>query len=215
MPPRIISTAIVSENTLFRKVLGYYLASQEYIYVAAQYPSLTQLLSAIQASRSSIHVVLLDLCNTGTIQHHLQTWKQEMPDTRFVLLAGATDLASLHRLICGNVLACVGKSEDPAQVLAAIESASARKLYRNRLLTETILLEREEHIHKPIQEPMLDDRGEMLLQLLWEEKSNRQIADHLCLCESSVEKLKSDVRKKLGINSSVGLLKYAILNRMR
>ena len=46
--------------------------------------------------------------------------------------------------------------------------------------------------------------------MLWEEKLNKEIANEIYLSIRSVEKIKQDMKEKLGIKSTVGLLKYAI-----
>jgi DNA-binding NarL/FixJ family response regulator len=49
-----------------------------------------------------------------------------------------------------------------------------------------------------------------ILQMIWEEKSNKEIADELLLGVRSVEKIRQDIKEKVGVRSTVGLLKYAI-----
>jgi len=46
--------------------------------------------------------------------------------------------------------------------------------------------------------------------LLAEEYSNRQIADQLCLASKTVINRRKNIMVKLGINSHVRLIKYAI-----
>lgn len=60
----------------------------------------------------------------------------------------------------------------------------------------------------------LNDREKRLLQLLWEEKSNKEIAQSLYISVRTVEKAKQTIKDKLGIKSTVGILKYAIKNKI-
>ena len=60
----------------------------------------------------------------------------------------------------------------------------------------------------------LNDREKRLLQLLWEEKSNKEIAQSLYISVRTVEKAKQTIKDKLGIKSTVGILKYAIRNKI-
>jgi DNA-binding CsgD family transcriptional regulator len=46
--------------------------------------------------------------------------------------------------------------------------------------------------------------------LIWEEKSSKEIAGELFLGVRSVEKIRQDLKEKVGVRSTVGLLKYAI-----
>jgi DNA-binding CsgD family transcriptional regulator len=45
---------------------------------------------------------------------------------------------------------------------------------------------------------------------IWEEKSSKEIAGELFLGVRSVEKIRQDLKEKVGVRSTVGLLKYAI-----
>jgi DNA-binding NarL/FixJ family response regulator len=56
----------------------------------------------------------------------------------------------------------------------------------------------------------LTGREKKVLQLLWEEKNNKEIADEIFLSVRSIEKIRQDMKEKLGIKSTVGLFKYAI-----
>jgi len=60
----------------------------------------------------------------------------------------------------------------------------------------------------------LNEREKKMLQLIWEEKSNKEIADELFLGVRSVEKIRQDMKEKMGVKSTVGLLKYAINQRI-
>lgn len=61
---------------------------------------------------------------------------------------------------------------------------------------------------------VLNEREKEILQLLWEEKSNKEIAEHLFLSVRSVEKIRQDMKEKVSARSTVGLLKYAIHNNI-
>ena len=56
----------------------------------------------------------------------------------------------------------------------------------------------------------LSDMEKRILQLIWDEKSNKDIAVSLCLTIRSVEKIRQDIKKKTGVRSTVGLIRYAI-----
>lgn len=55
-----------------------------------------------------------------------------------------------------------------------------------------------------------DERESKILQLLWEEKTNKEIAGQICLGVRSVEKIRQDMKDKVGVKSTIGLLKLAL-----
>jgi two-component system nitrate/nitrite response regulator NarL len=56
----------------------------------------------------------------------------------------------------------------------------------------------------------LDEMERRILQLIWDEKSNRDIAESLYLAVRSVEKIRQDIKRKIGVRSTVGMIRYAI-----
>jgi DNA-binding NarL/FixJ family response regulator len=58
------------------------------------------------------------------------------------------------------------------------------------------------------------EREKRILQLMWEEKSNKEIADELFLGIRSIEKIRQVMKEKTGVKSTIGLMKYALRNRL-
>ena len=56
----------------------------------------------------------------------------------------------------------------------------------------------------------LDEMERRILQLIWDEKSNKDIAESLYLAARSVEKIRQGIRRKIGVRSTVGMIRYAI-----
>jgi two-component system nitrate/nitrite response regulator NarL len=56
----------------------------------------------------------------------------------------------------------------------------------------------------------LDEMERRILQLIWDEKNNRDIAQSLYLAVRSVEKIRQDIKRKIGVRSTVGMIRYAI-----
>ncbi|MFT4025129.1 MAG: DNA-binding response regulator, partial [Flavihumibacter sp.] len=53
-----------------------------------------------------------------------------------------------------------------------------------------------------------------LLELIWRESSNEEIARVMCISLSAVEKLKNHLKKKTDAKTSVGLIRYALERRI-
>jgi DNA-binding CsgD family transcriptional regulator len=56
----------------------------------------------------------------------------------------------------------------------------------------------------------LDEMEKRILQMIWDERSNKDIAESLYLTIRSVEKIRQDIKKKIGVRSTVGIIRYAI-----
>ena len=64
------------------------------------------------------------------------------------------------------------------------------------------------------QQDELNDREKKIIRLLWEEKSNKEIADELFIGIRTVERTRQEMKEKVGVKSTVGLIKFAIQKKI-
>lgn len=210
MLPNHINLAIVDENTLFRKTLKNYLAEHRNVHVVIQSPDIPDLLRKLKDFNTQILLMDLFLPNINGIDA-IKMIKSEYPDIKIVLLTMCTDMNLLSQLLDSSVYGIISKADEPEEVINAITSVAEHRIYRSKLLTEVMYWGKQNRRnHKDNRHIELNDREKEVLQLLWEEKSNREIASHLFLSIRSVEKIRQDMKEKLNVKSTVGLLKYAI-----
>ena len=95
-------------------------------------------------------------------------------------------------------------------------SAADDKMYRNKLLTDALYSIRHTNLRRNSRDSsiLLNEREKRIIQMLWEEKSNKDIADEIFLSVRSIEKIRQDLKEKLGAKSTIGLIKYALSNKI-
>lgn len=120
-------------------------------------------------------------------------------------------MAFLSELLNLDVSGYICHADEPEDLLHAIAALSAQRIYRSKLFTELLYWNKYNSQaygnHLPV---LLNDREKELIRLLWEEKSNKEIADLLFIGIRSVEKIRQNLKEKIGVKSTVGLLKFAI-----
>lgn len=213
VPRNRIKLAVADDHTLFRKVLVDYLSQQKNIIIGMQAGDAMELLTKLKNTLSD--VVLLDLFMPKSDPLNLiQTIQKEFPGIKIIVVSFCTDLSIISDILEMGVSAYVSKEEDPEALLQAITLAYENKIYRNFLFTEALYLSKEKKINKGIKKEHADfnEREKRIIQLLWEEKNNKEVAQELYLSIRSVEKIRQDMKEKLGVRSITGLFKYA-LNR--
>src|SRR5579859_1081849 len=138
--------------------------------------------------------------------------RKEYPDIKILILSMSTDLDLLSDMLDAGIHGYICKADDPEELTQAIYAVADNRIYRNRLFTEALYHSKQNNFKSYLQLPSveLNEREKKMLQLIWEEKSNREIADELFLGVRSVEKIRQDMKEKLSVRSTVGLLKYAI-----
>jgi len=119
-------------------------------------------------------------------------------------------------LLDSGIHGYISKSEEPEELLQAIHAVADNRIYQNRIFTEALYRSKQNNISTftDASSGHLNEREKKILELIWEEKSNKEIADELFLGIRSVEKIRQDMKEKIGVKSTVGLLKYAIRKRI-
>jgi DNA-binding NarL/FixJ family response regulator len=215
MPFRPINLAIVDDHALFRKVLKLYLSDQRNINVIIQAANMSELLNELKAE--SIDVLLMDLFMPGLHGiDAIKALKGEYPESKILVLSMSTDMALVSDLLEAGIHGYISKSDEPEVLMQAISAAAENRIYRNRFFTDALYWNKQNNLTSSASESLvrLNEREKKILQLIWEEKSNKEIADELFLGVRSVEKIRQDMKEKLGVKSTVGLLKYGINKRI-
>lgn len=212
MPQNPIKVAIADDHLLFRKLLSDFLSKHHNISIEIHANDAIELLDKL--SYTFADIVLLDIfmpkmngIDAATIIVN------EFPSTKIIVLSLCSEVNVIKAFLDIGIHAYLSKSEDPATVLEAIIAAAENRIHRSQLYTEALYLEKETAMKKKISKHSnLDEREKQIIQLLWEDKSNKEISDLVYLSVSSIEKIKQDMREKLEVRSIAGLFKYALIH---
>jgi DNA-binding NarL/FixJ family response regulator len=214
MLSKLINIGIVDDHTLFRKTLKNYLSDRN-LNVVIQSPDIPDLLSKLK--QTQIQILLMDIFMPKLNgDEAVKIIQEAYPEIKILILSMCTDLQLLSDLLDSGVYGIFSKADEPEELIHAIVSLSDEKIYRSKLLTEVMYWNKQINIGRRtgLLDVPLSEREKEILQLLWEEKSNKEIAGQLYLSVRSIEKIRQDMKEKLQVKSTVGLLKYAIEKRI-
>lgn len=206
-----INLAIVDDHALFRKTLRNFLSEQKNINVSIQASDIFELFNKLKDT--SVDVLLMDIFMPDmNYKDVLKTIMCEYTNIKILVLSVSNDLDLISDLLDFGIYGYISKADEPEDLLQAIIAVSENKMYRNGLLTEALYWKKQNNIRAYMEKAMvnLDEREKKILKLIWEEKSNREIAGELFLGVRSIEKIRQDIKEKIGAKSTVGVLKYAI-----
>ena len=162
---------------------------------------------------STIDVLLMDIFLPQLNGNDaLKMIREEHPFLKILVLSMSTDMDLISELLDSGIHGYLSKADEPEDLLQAIVAAFENRIYRNKLFTEALYWNKQNNILPSANSStaILNDREKRVLQLLWEEKSNKEMANDLFLGIRSIEKIRQDMKEKIGAKSTVGLLKYAI-----
>lgn len=191
-----------------------YLSEQKNIRVSVQASETVELLNKLKAAPVEILLMDMFLPPLEAVEA-LQLIRQEYPAMKILMLSMYSDMDRIIDLLGLGIHGFISKEEEPEDLLNAIRAICDNKIYHTRVFTEALFRNQQYSSKSEHQkQATLNDREKKILQLLWEEKSNREIADELFLSIRSVEKIRQDMKDKLGVKSTIGLIKYAIQKKI-
>lgn len=136
--------------------------------------------------------------------------KQECPDLRVLILSQHDNREYVFSVLQGGAAGYVLKKSGGAEVVNAIRSVFAEGAYLPPGIAREVM---DRYIQRPAEEtgrPHLTEREKEVLRLIAEGKSNKDIAELLCLSVKTVMAHRTNIMEKLDIHSSTELVKYAI-----
>jgi DNA-binding NarL/FixJ family response regulator len=213
MLSKFASLAIVDDHALFRKALKNYLSEQKNINVIMQASDVNELLEKLR--HFSIDVLVMDLFMPGLNGNDaLRIIRSRYPEMKIIILSMNADVDVISDLLDSGIHGYISKSDEPDELLQAIQAVAEGRIYRNRIFTEALYWSKQHSIATTRTNVVLNEREKRILQIIWEEKTNKEIANELFLSVKSVEKIRQELKEKIGVRSTVGLLKYAISNQI-
>jgi len=211
MLSRPVNLAIVDDHALFRKTLKAYLSEQRNINVVFHASDALDLTNKLKGT--SIDILLIDIFLPKLNGNEaIRSIRVEFPEIKIIVLSVSRDMEMISDLLDWGIHGYISKADEPEDLLHAIQTVACDHIYRNTWFTEALYWSRQNSIRSYTEDTAvtLNEREKKILRLIWEEKSNKDIADELFLGVRSVEKIRQDLKEKVGVRSTVGLLKYAI-----
>jgi NarL family two-component system response regulator LiaR len=136
--------------------------------------------------------------------------KQEHPETRVLILTQHDNREYVFSLLQAGAAGYVLKKAGGAEVVAAIRSVFQEGAFLPPGIAREVM---DRYIQRPLEEtgrPYLTEREKQVLRLIAEGKSNREVAESLCLSVKTVMAHRANIMEKLDIHSRTELVRYAI-----
>jgi DNA-binding NarL/FixJ family response regulator len=183
--------------------------------VCGEASSGTEALERTRALRPD--VLMLDVSMPGTSSVEVtRTLRSELPDTEILIVTMHESEEMLRTLIGAGARGYLLKSDPTSQVYAAIEALVQHKPYFTAKVSEALreaFLRSISSAATKAPAALLSGREREIIQLLAEGKSNKEVAATLDISVKTVETHRATIMRKLGVNSIVELVHYAVRNK--
>jgi DNA-binding NarL/FixJ family response regulator len=136
--------------------------------------------------------------------------RQRSPGTEVIIFTMHDNNSLIHDLLRAGALGYLLKSDAKRLLLTAVETVAEHKPFFTGMVSETL---RQSFLTKGDDGP-LTARERSVLQLIAVGHTSKRIASILNLSIKTVETHRAAAHRKLNINSTAGLVRYAIRNKM-
>jgi DNA-binding NarL/FixJ family response regulator len=180
--------------------------------VVAVAPSLTAVDDALARTRP--HILVTDLQLQGDITlPKFSHWLKRWPELLIMVYSMSDERLFARRCLSAGARGYVMKSHDRDTLLAALRELQAHQTYLSPSLRNNVI----EHLFKygprSTQVGELTERQYLILSLIAEGRSRSEIAQLLGLSVKTIDAHKTNIRERLGLESSQALVQYAMRYR--
>jgi len=212
----MIRVFITDDHEIYLEGLSLLLGKQEGVEVIGTATSGKELLEQVSDLKADILLLDVYLPDLGE-EEIVQQIRAVRPDLRIIYLTLLRGTRYVHKLSKYNIQGYVLKNASLEELLQALRTVQDGGTFfskdihigdRDEDFRNTITIE-----DKQIDE-ILSRRELEVLRLICKEYSNAEIADKLFLSVSTVETHRKNLIAKLGVNNTVGLVKFALRNNL-
>jgi two-component system, NarL family, response regulator DegU len=202
---------IADDHTLFRKAMVNLMRTFERIDDVKDAENGKELLALMKADKPDVVIVDLQMPvmdGAETCEHITNRY----PDVKIIILTMHDSQKFILSMMEAGVHAFLLKNTEPEELEKAIYAVADKDFYHNDLVASVL---RKNVIDKrPGQRPTfgraeLTDREKEILILTCQELTIREIGQKLSVSENTVRNHRVNIMEKLGVNNTVGLVKYA------
>ncbi len=165
-----------------------------------------------------VDILLLDvhLPDTGE-EELLKTIRSAHPELKILYLTIMRGTRYIHKLIRHDIHGYILKNTSIEELVKALKTVSEGKKYFSK---EINIIDTDQDFRNTVTiedkkvDEILSKREIEVLTLICKEYSNSEIAEKLFLSVSTVETHRKNLIAKLGVNNTVGLVKFALKNNL-
>lgn len=143
--------------------------------------------------------------------------KKDFPEVKVLILSFSKDIDYINELLLDiEVAGYILKDRGAEELITAIRTIKGGKEYYSSLILEAMLKgERNEYkkkVNKEISLIKLTRREKEVLKLIAHSKTTPEIAEKLFIAPSTVETHRTNLKSKLEVKNTLGLVRWALEN---
>jgi DNA-binding NarL/FixJ family response regulator len=161
--------------------------------------------------KNKLDVLLFDYDHADHISFEdLQKVFRVAPEAKVLVISAHTDTPTINRLIRQPIKGLLSKECSEAEILEAVHATSkGDKFYCNRIL-DVVSESAEEDAGKDCSPTALSQREIEVVEYIAQGLTAAQVADKMCLSVHTINTHRKNIFKKLKVNSTTELVRFAL-----
>lgn len=213
---RVINVMIVDDHVLYRTGVRTTLSTKKDVKVIGEADNGLHLLNMLKSGPHP-DVILLDI--QMPVMDGIATLpelKKLYPDIKVVMLTLLDDHSVVAKLMELGANSYLVKTSDAEIIYEAIKTCVKQEYYFNMLTNKAMLnnLRQTNQAMQVQEDAKLNEKEIMVLQLMCEEKTTREIAEAVSLSPRTIEAIRDKLKVKTGAKSTAGLILFAVKNKL-
>jgi DNA-binding NarL/FixJ family response regulator len=202
---------IADDHTLFRKAMVNLLRTFDRVQEVKDAENGKELLTLIKYEEPDVAIVDLQMPIMDGVETSEHIIKRN-PNVKIIILTmHDSEKYILHMMEMG-VHAFLLKNTEPDELEKAIYSVAEKDFYHNDLVATVLrknVTEKKSGQRPQFRQAELTEREREILELICRELTIREIGQKLSLSENTVRNHRVNMMEKVGVNNTVGLVKFA------
>ncbi|MHC0442193.1 response regulator [Flavobacterium sp. 2] len=212
-----VKIALVDDEVLFRKGIAFLLQREENIEIIFEASNGEELLASLEESEIKPDIIVMDL--KMPVLNGVEATKiirKSYPDIKIIALTSYDTKSFIANMIQVGAVAYLIKNTTPKDLIHTINEVAKKGFYYNenvlKIIQETIVSSKTSKVN--LETSFLSPREIEILQLICQQKTTTEIAEHLFLSPRTVEGHRNNLLLKTESRNIAGLVVYAIQNEI-
>jgi DNA-binding NarL/FixJ family response regulator len=213
-----IKVIIADDHVLYRAGVKAALSQKKDIQIIAEADNGMHLINLLKSVSADVILLDIQMPVMDGIEA-LPEIKKICPNAKIIMLTMMDDHSMITKLMEIGANSYLSKTSDSEIIYEAIKTCHNDEYYFNSLTNQALLTNlKQRNVQLPPQlvgiDANLNEKETMILKLMCEEKSTKEIADMVELSPRTVEALRDKLKVKTGAKTTAGLILYAVKHKI-
>jgi DNA-binding NarL/FixJ family response regulator len=213
-----IQVIIADDHVLYRAGVKTALSQKKDIKIIAEADNGMHLINLLKSIPADVILLDIQMPVMDGIEA-LPEIKKIRPNAKVIMLTMMDDHSMITKLMELGANSYLSKTSDSEVIYDAIKTCYNDEYYFNALTNQALLTNlKQRNMQMPAQlqtpDANLNEKETMILKLMCEEKSTKEIADIVELSPRTVEALRDKLKVKTGAKTTAGLILYAVKHKL-